>query len=75
MNSPECHKAQVERKIYALITRIDIVERRVIGVENLSACSETEVDDLENRSRQSNFVFYGVRETQPMVNRGMRLQI
>lgn len=68
-----CRHTEFEREIKALITRSGIVERRVTYLENLSACLDARLNEVENRSRALTLLFR-VRRTQCSLNDGMRLR-
>lgn len=56
----EKRQADLENKIDGVISKTKVLERRVAHVEESEFKLEAKLDDLENRSRRSNLVFFGV---------------
>lgn len=56
----EKRQADLENKIDGVISKTKVLERRVAHVEESEFKLESKLDDLENRSRRSNLVFFGV---------------
>ncbi|XP_042150091.1 uncharacterized protein LOC120850155 [Ixodes scapularis] len=56
----EAKQADLERKFDTISLKTNDIEKRVLQIEGSGRKLEAKLDDLENRSRRTNLVFFGV---------------
>ena len=55
--------ASISTEIAELTSKVSVLEKKVNKLSSINADLASKVDDLENRSRRNNLVFYGVPES------------